>query len=51
MVTKPGEKSETLRKLVVRTKDKHNVLTKNGTIFQENLMRESADADVIFAVS
>ena len=51
MVTKPGEKSETLRKMVVRTNHKHNVLTRNGTIFQENLMRESADADVIFAVS
>ena len=51
MVTKPGEKSETLRKMVVRTNHKHNVLTRNGTIFQENLMCESADADVIFAVS
>ena len=50
MVTKLGEKCETLRKMVVKTKHKHNVLTKNDIIFQENLMRASADANVIFVV-
>ena len=35
---------------IVRTKHKHNVLTKSDIIFQEDLMRESAEADVIFEV-
>ena len=34
--------------MVIRTKHKHNVLTKNGTIVQEEQMRESASADGIF---
>ena len=48
MVTKLGEKGATLRKMLVRNKHKHNVLTKRDIIFQENLMRESADADFFF---
>ena len=32
----------------VRTKHKHNVLTKSDIIFQEDLMREFAGAHVIF---
>ena len=42
------DKSETPRKKVVRTKHKHNVLTKSDIIVEKKLMRESADAEVIF---
>ena len=50
IITNLGEKGETLRKMVIRTKHKHNVLTKSDIIFQGDLMRESVDADVIFVV-
>ena len=43
--------SPTLRKIVIRTKHKHNVLTKSDIIVQEKSMRESASADVIFVAS
>ena len=36
--------------MVIIIKHKHNVLTKSDIIFQEDLMRVSADADVIFPV-
>ena len=42
------KKGETLREVVIRTKHKHNVLTQNDIIFEENLKRESADADNYF---
>ena len=45
------KKGEIVKKKLVRTKHKHNVLTKRDIIFQEKLMRASADADVIFVVS
>ena len=35
MVTKLGEKDETLGEMVIRTKHKHNVLTKNDTTVEE----------------
>ena len=50
MVTKLGEKVKH-KKRSKKTKQKHNVLTKNDTIVQEKLMRESASADVIFVAS
>ena len=42
-----GETGETLRKMVVTTKHKHNVLTQSDMTIAGKLMRESADADVI----
>ena len=50
MVTELEEKGDT-QKMVIRTKHKHNVLTKNGTIVQEEQMRESASEDGIFVAS
>ena len=48
MVTKLGARGETLRKMVIRAKQKHNILTKSDIIVQEKLMRECASANVIF---
>ena len=41
------EKGETLRKMVVITKHKHNVFTQSDIIIPGKLMRESADGDDI----
>ena len=41
------EKDETLRKMVVITKRKHNVLAQSDIIIPGKLRRESADADVL----